>query len=136
MYKKYFIKYNTLLNYYTFLRKLFIYNIMNKQCEYVNKKINFSMRIRSTLKSLKNINYINTIWYLITNHLFLTKIRIMSTDMNIKYPQGMNTSAKVIIYVDIDMDTFICFSNCRLENEYYTILFIPYPLSSYFFYIK
>jgi hypothetical protein len=61
MYKKYFIKYNTLLNYYTFLRKLFIYNIMNKQCEYVNKDINFSKRIRSTLKSLKNINFINMI---------------------------------------------------------------------------
>jgi hypothetical protein len=52
MYKKYFIKYDTILNYYTFLRKLFNYNIM---CECVNKDINFSMRIRSTLKSLKNI---------------------------------------------------------------------------------
>jgi hypothetical protein len=45
---------------YTFLIKMFIYNIMKTQCEHVNKNMNYSMRLfiivynlhKLTLKSL------------------------------------------------------------------------------------
>jgi hypothetical protein len=39
------LKNTTLLNYYTFLIKMFIYNIMQTQYEYVNRYMNFGIRL-------------------------------------------------------------------------------------------
>jgi hypothetical protein len=43
IYVNQFKKYNSY--YYIFLRKIFIYNIMQIQCEYVNRDMNFDMRL-------------------------------------------------------------------------------------------
>jgi hypothetical protein len=39
------LKNTTLLNYYTFLIKTFIYKIMQTQCEYINRDMNFGIKL-------------------------------------------------------------------------------------------
>jgi cellulose synthase/poly-beta-1,6-N-acetylglucosamine synthase-like glycosyltransferase len=55
IYVNQFKKYNSY--YYIFLRKIFIYNIMQIQCEYVNRDMNFDMRLVIVLFKIFTTEY-------------------------------------------------------------------------------